>query len=586
MGYSKNGDPSFGGLCSFSCPLGTCPEEACTYTERSTVIPTVSPFLEPACTGGTGSGAMKELCEYSCRFGFCPIRSCMCTSTGGLVEPPEQMGGIVGRDSVRPGAPISSGLCAFSCSRNGGSCPAGICDISYSPVDGGKVDFRSITCSHPIIESHTSVSNADQWYGVGVYSAFDAIEDGFHYNISLGRAPIDFTNNASNYFHGPRDMYCENLLTSSGCSGFSKQCHDVSFPAGYFLLNSFSRLHDFHMDMLQGIRDAQINNNVTAIQATFGLPQKSSISMQIALDIALIGWGLIMGPTWPRISKGEAHGVIKDTTNDAFKWGLTLGKDLVAKIDGTLGQQNAMQEQVKTRAGVWVDILISSNTELFSGSLPGNLQLYGRIEDGALLGEGWRSSPLDFSRTVGRALNVFLIQQAWKTSTRNLYPVIIRENVACNANSNILKHEYITEWAYKNARFCGPDGKSYWLVAPRKWQETCNGGEYTNSCAPPGTPPGFEAITEKLFMDIGYDDLILGSIATYNKNGGQNGFKGWNLDSSSESLQYLNFVVDGGIRAPGFWNIPICSAEEVMINFEKAWANMNQIKNWSTFPCN
>lgn len=49
----------------------------------------------------------------------------------------------------------------------------------------------------------------------------------------------------SDYFHGPQDMFCDLWVTADGgCSELSLQCQDTSAPAGYFILNSFGRIHD------------------------------------------------------------------------------------------------------------------------------------------------------------------------------------------------------------------------------------------------------------------------------------------------------------------------------------------------------
>ncbi|KAL3488023.1 glycosyl hydrolase family 71-domain-containing protein [Aspergillus germanicus] len=79
---------SFAGLCSFDCNHGYCPDTVCGSEPNDGVVLGYSPFLPPACTGGTGNGAFTGLCDFGCNYGFCPIHACTCTATGILVDTP------------------------------------------------------------------------------------------------------------------------------------------------------------------------------------------------------------------------------------------------------------------------------------------------------------------------------------------------------------------------------------------------------------------------------------------------------------------------------------------------------------------
>lgn len=76
VGYPAAGKSSdYSGLCSYACNYGYCPEQYCSTTNSTLVIPTSSPFDPPACIEGTGSGDLGGLCGYACNFGYCPIHS-------------------------------------------------------------------------------------------------------------------------------------------------------------------------------------------------------------------------------------------------------------------------------------------------------------------------------------------------------------------------------------------------------------------------------------------------------------------------------------------------------------------------------
>lgn len=119
-GYPAAGlNDNYGGLCSFDCNLGYCPDTACATVSAPLTTPTVSPFTPPACTGGEGSDPFPGLCSYACNFGFCPRNICTCTSQGALVEPPPVTEKVSA--SAEGNGYDDQGLCDFACQR--GYCP-------------------------------------------------------------------------------------------------------------------------------------------------------------------------------------------------------------------------------------------------------------------------------------------------------------------------------------------------------------------------------------------------------------------------------------------------------------------------------
>ncbi|GIJ86888.1 hypothetical protein Asppvi_005786 [Aspergillus pseudoviridinutans] len=131
-GYPLAGESeSFRGLCSFACNYGYCPPSACGPTIEKTVIPTVSPFLPPACTGGTGEGNWMGLCSYACNYGYCPEIVCTCTSTGVLNLPPPTTNNY---DAYPVETNLDGGLCKFACQR--GYCPSSAC-VNFNTTGSG-----------------------------------------------------------------------------------------------------------------------------------------------------------------------------------------------------------------------------------------------------------------------------------------------------------------------------------------------------------------------------------------------------------------------------------------------------------------
>lgn len=139
VGYPIPGEgASYSGLCNFDCNLGYCPPSSCGTEEVPLIVPTVSPFLPPACTSGTGEGNLAGLCDFSCTHGFCPMNACTCTGQGAVnvMAPTTDKTG-----TAAPGNDVTiyGPMCEYTCQR--GYCPEGVCveqDSSESGSNSGS----------------------------------------------------------------------------------------------------------------------------------------------------------------------------------------------------------------------------------------------------------------------------------------------------------------------------------------------------------------------------------------------------------------------------------------------------------------
>lgn len=152
LGYPLPGTSIvYSGLCNFGCDHGYCPREICGKTPNTGSIPTSSPFLPPACTGGAGTGNFQGLCSFGCNYGFCPMHACTCTQTGTLIDAPAK----VDTKGYYLGGKDDSGLCNFACSH--GYCPS-VCGKSTNGSNGGPGrDTGPIVTLDPAIwDTHTA----------------------------------------------------------------------------------------------------------------------------------------------------------------------------------------------------------------------------------------------------------------------------------------------------------------------------------------------------------------------------------------------------------------------------------------------
>jgi hypothetical protein len=139
-GYPLHGKSgSFQGLCSFNCNYGYCPDAVCGQTPNDGVLLGYSPFLPPACTGGSGAGSFQGLCDFGCHLGFCPRHVCTCLATGVLVQTPPKTNitGYFLDSSVD-----DHGLCKFACEH--GYCPD-VCGSRPTGEDGSQDEYQTVT---------------------------------------------------------------------------------------------------------------------------------------------------------------------------------------------------------------------------------------------------------------------------------------------------------------------------------------------------------------------------------------------------------------------------------------------------------
>ncbi|KAF4986951.1 hypothetical protein FDECE_15682 [Fusarium decemcellulare] len=457
-------------------------------------------------------------------------------------------------------------------------------------------DWRSVNCDSEGVTDHTKYGS-DRWKAVDAGDAWTAVIDGWKANITAGREQKHFSNNVSNFFHGPQDMFCETFSDEgSGCEDLNLQCHSVSAPAGYFILHSFENIFAMHSNIWNAVGDAVRDNDIGSIADEFGKvpPKEGGLAASILIDIALMSWGIVMGPAWnkligPKFSDGTNAGTLKDTTNDLIKNSLTLTKDILnSRAQDQLGVQNGLTAQMQALAEGWKDSILGTQKWLFGGSEDGYNQLGGMISDASMFGDGWLLDRADHAKQVKRAINSFLIPLAWQYSPDVIYPFIAESDVACDkdpgwnhgASFTSDAQYWLEENTLKNGRFCH-EGRSFWLLGGRDRNTNCDDKRGYADCGMFESPPGFQSLVDKKFTDITLANVIVGSINSKNANGGKNGFK---LDMNEPSRETLESLAGTGIESPGVFNIPICSMDEVMENYLQWYGNDHP--DMTNFPCN
>lgn len=87
--------------------------------------------------------------------------------------------------------------------------------------------------------------------------------------------------------------------------------------------------------------------------------------------------------------------------------------------------------------------------------------------------------------------------------------------------------------------------------------------------------PGFDSIKNGTDWGFTRDELVSAAVHGWEKNGKVNGYQG--VDSTTPEGR--DEILDNGISAMGYVNIPICSFDEVLKNGDQK----SKSDNW---PCN
>ena len=119
----------------------------------------------------------------------------------------------------------------------------GVCRAAASPIQAievrqsttpNGVTWQTATCTtHEVTDA--SIDQGKRWNSVDTEGAWTAAVNSWKSGAGNG---LTFTQQISNFFHGPDQMFCGNEGARDGCASYSV-CNNVKAPAGMFILNSF-----------------------------------------------------------------------------------------------------------------------------------------------------------------------------------------------------------------------------------------------------------------------------------------------------------------------------------------------------------
>jgi hypothetical protein len=281
-------------------------------------------------------------------------------------------------------------------------------------------------------------------------------------------------------------------------------------------------------------------------------------------------------------SPGDKHGWFKDSTNSIISTGVTTAKDGLQQLSETLANQHALEEL----AGTWVDNMRDTLENQLINLQKGDDNSVAALNT-TFYGGVWAQTPdpsdatLESMRDASvRILISQMLIPAWSLvadapGKGGITPVIVMQDGACNKENPFdnqqpdglvnapIKRDLPHNWAMEDhdadiSRVCldGED-KTYYLIASGY-------GDLTEHLT--HALPGIEELhVNGKYGGIAKEDIVFSSVSGYHLNGDKNGYQmpedSMIIDGSGRLGEYI-FQED--IRTPGYWTVPICTANELV----------------------
>lgn len=288
------------------------------------------------------------------------------------------------------------------------------------------------------------------------------------------------------------------------------------------------------------------------------------------------------------IEKTDAADNIKDLTMLAIGQSTTIAKDLLSTSESDWNEES--QDEFSNYLGqtitAWGNITSVALERLFNGKDKNIATLHAILADGKLLSGGGdeintsppETSEADLEANIAKAFFAYAIPSAWTFSKH--YAFIIDSGYDCGTTDPL--GDYL-DTDTMHATYGCYGGKLYYLAAPKGDSTECHCQYIKSHCervcsdAHFSAPPGLDSLDGKNFGGVTVQDLIQGSVRTYQQNGNENGGKFVDVTNGGS----FDDLMASDVMTPGFIRLPVCSPEHAY----KSWHTAGPGDD-PTYPCN
>ncbi|KAJ4183363.1 hypothetical protein NW755_009854 [Fusarium falciforme] len=480
-----------------------------------------------------------------------------------------------------------------------------------------QVTWRDIDCTSPGANNAT-FEPSFRWNTLRCSEAWEDALD--HWRARRGNTNYNFSIIISDYFHANDLKNCGNMMEENNCYETVRCDEKYGGAAPFLVLNSLIVLSQTFWNIINLFGDAatDVKASIGVFAKTFAPPErKDGVGLYVILDIVAMGYAGIMAPFWNRWARNldwskrnsDDFDTVKDLVNDMTYQGITLAKDLITQESKDIDPEALLADQVSGVTRAWRGGMQSYAKTLFNGSDPSIKRMSKLMASGKLL------DPLSQLDNVGainlelkKTLYGMLVPLAWRVAGRDLNPFILDSGRSCQDAPN---DEYIKKVLGEDTRkdriICDKGkNRAYYLVGavdPAKNCPKAGWDEETAECKDFEDLPGFGELGTRVGQSdedadssskdwglLSAEDIVFGSLATFKANGYKNAPESkprgeWN--SLDQWEQTLDDLVDSDIRAPYFFDLPVCNTIDAFLNYKREGDGETSKKNRKYyFPCN
>ncbi|KAK4249246.1 hypothetical protein C7999DRAFT_30299 [Corynascus novoguineensis] len=460
-------------------------------------------------------------------------------------------------------------------------------------------EWKSFNCMHDVIVNPLHYSPAARWKAVDSDSAWREIIVKY---LKTDKANgMEFVHSIQQTLKMGAEMGCDKLGGSDDHCDGTMSCEkgadgERSGPATQFIWNSLIKIHGMYHDYWDALRTTMgaFALAVDDMENTFApIPEPETNQwLNVLIDLLTIGALTTAGPLFngylkqlPAFSDTVMYDNAKDTAMNLISQSTTLAKDL---LDAPEADQWIPLEQDKFSTSIgqvifgWMNLTEFALKTLFDGSQE-SIKLLGDVmADGKLI-EGKRTgSPpsdqtaTDLQENVLKTFFGFSIPELWRRS--KTYAFVIDSGAGCDGSP---LGKYLDDDTADETGVCY-QGRRYYLVHPDGEAQSCNcdhvtGGQCNRECWDDkfSAPVGLGEL--KRFGKLTKEDLVIGSVRTWIKNGKKNGAGVVDPISDASARSEL---MDMDITTPGSVRLPVCSPDRAF----QSWQTADKGSS-SNYPC-
>ncbi|KAK4136083.1 glycoside hydrolase family 18 protein [Trichocladium antarcticum] len=460
--------------------------------------------------------------------------------------------------------------------------------------------WKDFTCTHKVIVNSGDYLPSERWHAVDTDSAWrEVVEKWFQTGSERYKV---FSFSVQNTLKDGAHMNCQTLLDDkSNCGNFASCPAGAngpeSGPAAQFIWNSLITIHNTFRSYRDGLDALKggFATNANTMQDTFApiAEPKTNQWLNILIDLVTMGTLTVAGPIFTGavkqmttfVNNPNMYDNVKDTTMNMIGQGTTLAKDMLENPEQAIWtpkEQNKFSYYVGQAIDAWMNSTELTLKKLFDGSAEsvekiGEIIANGNLIEGRIDGTvpEWNTIT-ELEQNLLKTLYGFTIPTLWRRS--NTYAFVLDSGADCEGRP---LGKYLADQTADDTAVCY-EGRRYYLVHTDGDARECHceysgPGGCTNVCTNNkfSAPVGLDKLPE--FAGITRDDLVVGSLRTWLRNGKQNG--GPKLDLVND-VSVREELINMDMTAPGFVRLPVCSADRAFLSWRTAAKGGSD-----NFPC-